>query len=417
MGQSLNMTRVTQTLDNSSISNLEKEVRRELDRIELGNRLPRGGCVAITAGSRGIASIQAILSAVVRYVRESGANPFLLAAMGSHGGGTAQGQRSILAELGLTEECVGAPVVCNPCSERVGFTDDGLAVFTNIEALKADAVIVVNRVKPHTSFRNFVESGLTKMIAVGLGGPAGAAIAHSSGPASLRDSIPKISRRVMERVRIVGGLAIVENSAHAVHTLKAVMPDEMECVETLLLAQARQLMPKIPFERLDVLIIDEMGKNYSGTGIDTNVIGRLGVRGQEDCGNPKIQRIIVLDLSKESKGNATGVGLADFITRRLYEKIDLEATYKNVLTSKSLMRGMIPIVMSTDQRALESAICSLRSTRHEALRIARIKNTLDLDQIMVSKVLVEECRDIAGLRVACKEEKVGWDVNGSALSW
>src|SRR6266571_4304659 len=322
-------------------------------------RLPRNARIGITAGSRGIANMPAILRACGDAIRDVGADPFIIPAMGSHGGATADGQRDVLVGYGITRESVGMPVISSMDVQQIGAVDE-LPVYMSTTALEADYLLLVNRVKPHTDFRGSVESGLAKICAIGLGKQRGAQTIHSHGTRGLVELMPRAARCIIEQTgKIIGGLAIIENPYDQTADLQFVAPDGIgTAVEQALQQRSKGLIGALPFEALDVLIIDEMGKNISGTGMDSNVLGRMFVPGVPEYDRPKITAIVVLDLTEESHGNAVGIGLADFTTERLVSKIDWHATYMNGYTSGTggLLRGRLPTVVANDRAAIATAI-------------------------------------------------------------
>lgn len=357
------------------------------------SRIRPGQRVAITAGSRGISNIVVILRTLVEEVKALGAEPHVLAAMGSHGGGTKEGQLKVLAGLGINPQSVNAPVVAGADAEPVGVLPRGVPLYLNRKALNYDTIIVVNRIKPHTSFHGPAESGLQKMVAIGLGGPAGAAALHRLGAAALPRVIAAAAGALLKIAPITLGLAILEDAHEETAALVAVAPEDFAPAEEQLLARAREMMPRLPVEHLDLLIVDYLGKNISGTGMDTNVIGRLRIQGIPEPAAPAIRRIVVLDLSPESGGNAYGIGLADFTTRQLVNKIDYLVTYLNAMTSTFVQRVMIPMTLESAGEAVKAALRSLGNPDPGLIRAARITDTLHLGQLEVSANLVPELAD------------------------
>ena len=353
----------------------------------------RGRRVAVTAGSRGIRGIAAILGRVVQGLKSRGADPVVVAAMGSHGGATAEGQRKLLAHLGITEESVGVPIRTDMDVIEVGRTPGGLTVYCDRQAAACDGILVVNRIKPHTGFAEPIGSGLLKMLAVGLGKVPAAAQIHRQGPARMAEAIEEIAGVLLGSGKVLGGLAIIENAYDETADIVAVRPGEMVARERELFQRAKALMPRLPVEDIDLLIVDEMGKNHSGTGMDVNIIGRWRLPGMPEPASPRVTRIAVLRLSSESEGNAQGVGLADVVTRRLVDAIDPVHTYTNTITSTFLERGFIPVTMPTDRDAIGAALASLALPDPARARIVRIRNTLRLDQLWVSEALLP---DLAG---------------------
>jgi len=395
------LTPIRRLYDHPHVVDVEAEVGRELARVPLsrgdGRPLPSSGCsIAIAVGSRGIANLALIVRTVARILKSRGHHPFVVPAMGSHGGATPEGQRLVLAGYGVTEELVGVPIRSSMETIELPHGGIGNRVFMDREASRADATVVINRVKPHTDFHGTVESGLLKICALGLGKEAQAREIHSFGIAGLRERILPTARQLLRQGNIALGLALVENARDETMAIRAVAPDRFEVEERELLEVARSHMPSLPFERFDLLVIDEMGKDMSGTGIDPNIIGRIRVPGQPEPERPAIGSIVVTDLTEASHGNAIGVGLADVITRRLYEKIDLAVTYANVVTSTFLERGKIPVVAENDRQAVEIALrtCGRAALfeRGELPRIARIRNTLHVAELLVSAPLLAELR-------------------------
>lgn len=380
---------IRQSLPRPRIGNIAAEVRRHaaiswLDRVGQGNR------VLITAGSRGLANNVKILKAVVGVIRDRGAEPVVIGAMGSHGGGTVEGQRQILASLGVVEEAVGAPVVVSDASESIGLTPSGQEVFIDPMVLEADGLVVVNRVKTHTAASGHVQSGLMKMMVVGLGRRRGAEAVHRLGPGQLSAVLEEAARLIISRAPVLGGLAIIENGYGETASIIGLTADQIPGCEPVLLEKAKSLAPFIPCPGADALVVEEMGKNYSGTGMDAGVIGRFRVHGEPEPPGPRFSRIAVLDLSGESHGNANGIGLADLTTYRLFQKIDFPTTHVNSLTTRFLQRTMLPIVMDTDRSAVAAAIMTAPTAPGSVPRIVWIKNTMHLEYMCVSGPVLEE---------------------------
>ena len=352
-----------------------------------------GKRVAITAGSRGISHMAEVLTALVVRLRQMGAEPFIVPAMGSHGGATAEGQRGLLAELGITEASTGAPVVASMETIEVGRLANGMPVYQDKLAAAADAIVIVNRVKPHTDFTGPFESGLSKMAVIGLGKLQGADTLHRYGVQGLRDLVPEAARLVCQRSKIIFGLGLVENAYHEIARIEAVPPNGIAGPqESELLKLAYRLLPQFPFTEIDVLVVDEMGKNISGVGLDTKVIGRVKVHGVPDFSQCAIRAIAVLGLTPELHGNAAGVGLADVTTSRLVSQIDFEATYLNCITSgiTGIQRAALPLVAPTDRAAIETALRVCGRPDLDTIRLVRIKNTLSLGEMDVSPGLLVE---------------------------
>lgn len=364
-----------------------------------GVTLPRNGQIAIAVGSRGITNLARIVKTVVQYVKAQGAVPFIVPAMGSHGGATAAGQRQVLESYGIMEAAMGAPI--RSSLEVVELPRAGLEnrVYFAKDAYAADGVILINRVKVHTDYHGPVESGLLKMCVIGLGKHQGALELHRFGTRGLRELIPPTARQILAHGKILLGLAIAENACDETAIIKALKPTEIEAAERELLEWARANMPSLPVQQLDVLIIEEFGKNISGVGLDPNIIGRVKIKTEPEPTSPNITSILLLDLTDASHGNAIGMGLADLITRQACEKIDFRATYANVLTSGFYERGFLPIVVEDERAGLDAALrsCGLADPEHP--RIIKIKNTLKLDELWVSPAILDEIRGNATLEI------------------
>lgn len=405
------MALVRQALDDTTEKDLAAGVWTCLEAFR--PRIREGMSVAVTAGSRGIADIVEVLRAAGEWLRAAGAEPFVVPAMGSHGGATAEGQVATLAKLGINEASVAMSIRATMDTVELGRLPSGPAVHLDREAAGADGILVVNRIKAHTDFHGPVESGLGKILAIGLGKRRGAEELHSYGPANLSNWIPQAAERIISTGKVIGGLGLVENGYDHVARVVAVEPggiggsDEAE-----LLVEAKRRMARLPFEEIDVAIVDWMGKDKSGSGLDTNVIGRMMIRGTPEPSGPRITNLVVLGLTPASGGNAVGLGLADFVPRRLLEAVDLYSTYVNALTSGlgGPQRGQIPMVMPTDADAVAAAL--LTCGRHDTAnaRVVRVRSTLELDEMLVSESLLEEvlARDgldqIGELKPMCFEE-------------
>lgn len=363
---------------------------------ELGVSIPgmlKDRRIAVAVGSRGIDNLPRIVSGVVRFLRAKGADPFIIPAMGSHGGATADGQRAVLESLGISSQTMGVPVLSSMDTVEIPAGDLRNRIFMDRHAYQSDGVILINRVKPHTDYRASFESGLVKMAVIGLGKHEQAREIHRYGLAGLVELLPRTAERILDTGKILLGIAVVENARDQICLIKAIPPQEMIQSEPGLLNIAYDNMPSLPVDDIDILMVDQLGKNISGTGIDPNIIGRLKIPGHPDPPRPRIKMIIINDLTEESHGNAAGIGLGDIITRRLYDKIDPVSTYENVITSNFLERAKIPLVAENPRRAVEIARRAAGPLLPEQERIVRIKNTLSLEEIFLSPLLVKEARD------------------------
>ena len=386
------MAKVRQVFDQPGIKDIPAKIREELEKKRLKDRVKPGQRIAVTAGSRGIANIPLILKTIVAELKAVGAEPFLVPAMGSHGGATPEGQIQVLHSLGVTEESVGAPIEASMEVELVGCLPDGVEIYLSRVALKADGIFVVGRVKPHTDFKGDIESGLLKMMAIGLGNQKGAEMIHWHRYDGYHRILPEAGRLIAEKTNIVMGLALLENAYHKTAEIHALYPEEFYEKEIQLLETAKDLLPRLPFNDIDVLVVEELGKNISGVGMDTNVTGRFWMPGEHDPRAPSVKKIAVFDLTEETHGNAIGIGLADVTTRRAFEKIDYHQTYVNCLTQGSGETGKIPPFLANDRDAIATAIRISGPIQPEAARVIRIKNTQELEALYISEALVDELR-------------------------
>ncbi len=381
--------KVRQQLAATSVPDIATEVAAQLDSVNMHTRVQPGMRIALTAGSRGIANIALIMKTAADVLKAHGALPFIIPAMGSHGGATAEGQVQVLASMGITEAYCGAPIHSSMETVCIGETPQGIPVHTDKLAWEADGVIVVNRIKVHTDFKSPVgiESGLMKMAAIGMGKHKQATLLHHHGVHGIRDLMPDVAEVVLAKHRIVCGIGIVENALDETALIEAIEPGAIREREQQLLKQAAAWMPKLPVEDLDLLIVDEIGKDHSGTGMDTNIIGRMRILGEAEPAAPRIKYVLASDLSEASHGNALGIGLADITTKRLVDKIDREAMNENVITSSFLARANIPITLDNDQAAIQAAMRGLWGIEGADARIIRIRSTLHLGEMYVSEAV------------------------------
>jgi hypothetical protein len=378
-------------------------------------KLTRGSRIALAVGSRGINHLSTYVQAAVTTLKEMGMQPFIVAAMGSHGGATSEGQRALLEHYGIHEKALGVPVLTDMAAEQIGINRSGVPVYWDANALSADGVIAIGRIKPHTDFRGRYESGIAKMMVIGLGKQRGATVHHAYGAPGLRDFIPQSAEVVLAKTKFLFGLAIVENADDEPGLIRTLDRDNILAEEPGLLQQARDWMARLPFDELDLLVIDECGKNYSGTGMDTNVLGRLLLEGETDPLKPKITRICLLDLSPETEGNATGVGLADLITVRLASKIDKAKSDMNCLTSCCLLRSKIPIEMPTDRACIAMGMQTCWQPNLDRLRMVVIPNTLELNHLWASAAAVESVKNNPEVIIGDKEIRLPFDTEESLM--
>lgn len=412
----LRMARIKQVFDvPPPVKDITATVRKALKTLRLPSKMKPGETVAVTAGSRGIANIAAIERAVIDELKTVGAVPFIIPAMGSHGGATPEGQVDVLRELGITEKTMGAPIKSSMEVIQIGEVL-GSPVYLDKFASQADHIAVVARIKPHTDFKGEIESGLYKMMTVGLGKHKGAVVYHrASARYGHSRALLEFGREAVRNTKIAFGLGIVENAYDQTVKIEAVLPRNIERTEKRLLRLAKSWMMKLPFDEVDVLIVDEIGKDVSGDGMDPNITGRFGPSFTQSCG-PKIGRIVVLDLTKGTRGNALGIGRADFTTKRLVEKMDRQATYTNALTCLDPAEAKIPPYFDTDREALDAALESSGATHPpETARVIRVRNTLALGEVQISETYLPLLRKRKDLVLISEPSELQFDRSGNLV--
>lgn len=384
--------RVRQTFDRTIVKDIPTTIRDEMAKLNLGDKIKPGQSVALTAGSRGIANIPLILQSVARYLKDLGAQPYLVPTMGSHGGGTAEGQREVIESYGITEEFVGVPIKASMEVIELGKTEKGFPVYLDKYASEADHIGVVGRVKPHTGFHGPIESGLLKMMLIGLGKHVGAIAYHQILLDNRWDPVVReVSRLMRAKAKISFGLGIVENAYDETALIEAVAPPEFEPREEAMLIKAREWLPKLPFREADLLIIDQIGKNISGSGMDTNVVGRKrAFREKPPEGQPEMRFIFVRGLTDKTHGNAAGIGLADFTTQRLIDNMNYRATVINCVTSGYPDGATLPVHYDTDREVINAALPIIGTRQPEQARVMQIKDTLSVEELLVSEALLKE---------------------------
>jgi hypothetical protein len=406
------VVKIRQKFPRPRVEDVEASLREQLGRGEISSTIKPGMSVALTAGSRGIAEIHEILRSLVEILKEMGAEPFIVPAMGSHGGATAEGQVEILDSLGVTEEFCGAPIRSSMDVVEIGETECGVPVYMDRIASEADGVVLVNRIKAHTDFRSSIESGLMKMASIGLGKHEQALALHGYGVEGIRDFMVEVADEVIESGHILFGVATVENAYDEPAIVEAIPATNIHEREAELLAEYMDMMPALPVSDIDVLYVDALGKNYSGTGMDTNVIGRFRILGVEEPESPAVKYVVVGDVSEESHGNALGVGLADLTTQRLADRVERKAMNANVITSTFVERAKVPMVLESDEEALRTAIRCNWGVPPEETRLVRIPNTLHLEYLYVSENMVDEALAHAETEVVGDPETLRFDQEG-----
>ena len=392
----------------AALTDVRGAVREALEGVEIPS-----GSVAVGVGSRGVGGIAGVVGALVEVLKGKGAEPFVVPAMGSHGASTAEGQAEVLRHLGVDEEAVGCPIRATMESVKIGETPSGVEVFMDRNAYEADSVVVVNRVKPHTAFRGAVESGPTKMLAIGLGKQRGAYSIHSAGWDAIHETIPQAARVAVGTGKVAFGLAVLENADEEPYRVAAIPAEGLEEAEAPLLEEAKKNLLRLPFDELDVLVVDEIGKNISGDGADPNVTGRYPTTAAS--GGPRIERVVFLGLTEETDGNANGLGGADVVTERLAGAMDRPSTYMNALTSTTPVPVKIPMVMPTERMALAAALTMCAGVAPEEARIVRVQNTLKLRRMWVSEAMLGEVEGDERMRVVDGPQPIEFDDGGAIL--
>ena len=409
------MVPIRQKFSDTEIKDISTEINRLFQREAGMKKIKKGSRIAVTVGSRGIQAIDKITLAVVRGLKDLGAEPFIVPAMGSHGGATAEGQRKVLAGYGITEETMGVPVRSSMEVEEIGRLENGVPVYLDKEALKSDGIVIVNRIKPHTAFKADYESGLIKMLAIGLGKHKGATAFHSCGMDMFGELLPQLGRVVLGKAPVLFGLAIIENAYDHPARFEIVWGADLIEREKTLLAEAKSLMPKIIPDNLDLLIVHELGKEISGSGMDPNITGRSSSPFFKKPDALKVQRIVVLNLTAATKGNACGIGMADLTTKKVVDAMDRDYTYINAITSGVLATARIPIHMPTDQEAIQLALKTCARVEHPQSRIIWIKNTLSLEKIFASETMLPEIKANPQLEVLGEPKAMEFDGKGNLL--
>lgn len=384
--------RIRQTAPCPQVDDPREFARKILLDSNLRHRVPQGGRIAVGLGSRGILSLAAVARGVIDGLQELGCRPFVVAAMGSHGGATAVGQREQLADRGITEASMGVEIRTDMDAVVVGTSPVGLPIYFDANAYGADGIVLVNRVKPHTDFRAPHESGVLKMLVIGLGKQQGAEQIHKLGLRGMKEVLPAVGRILVTQTKFALGVAIIENAHDQPAEIEALEPETIFEREPMLLERARTLMGRLPFDQIDALIVGELGKNYSGAGMDPNVIGRLMIETQPDFESPRVTRLAVLDASPESHGNIVGVGFADLATERLVRQLNDEHFRVNILTSCFLERGRIPITLPTDREVFRVALDTCWRIDPREARSVVIPNTLELESLWISEAFEKEAR-------------------------
>ncbi|WP_066251698.1 lactate racemase domain-containing protein [Neobacillus drentensis] len=404
------MAKVKVNFDNKKIDDLGSALFEQLQQVHIENKIQPGMEIALAVGSRGLDRLVEITAVTVKFLKDLGAKPFIVPSMGSHGGATAEGQREVLSHLGVTEDSVGCEIRSSMEVVKISELPNGLPVYVDKFASEADGIVIINRVKPHTAFRGPVESGIMKMISIGLGKQKGAEACHQMGFKYMAENVPAMAKIIMEKTPILFGVATVENAFDKVAIIDVLTPEEIINKEHELQKQAKELLPKLFFDQLDVLVIDEIGKNISGDGMDPNITGRYPT--PYASGGPDVNKMVVLDVTHQSEGNANGVGTADFTTQRLVDKMDKEGTYANGLTSTVVAPTKIATTLPNDKQAIQAAIKTCNILDFRNVKLVRIKNTLVLSEIEVSEPLLEYVKQHPNMELSSDLYEITFNENG-----
>lgn len=407
------MVKVRQIFTAPEVDNLIDTLRAEFAKPVVGETIKPGMSIAIAVGSRGVAEIATITRVVVEEVKKRGGRPFIVPAMGSHGGATAEGQQEVLKNLGVTEKSAGCPIISSMDVVKLGQLENGLDVLIDKTAHEADGIIVINRIKPHTAYHGPCESGLAKMLAIGLGKQKGADSCHAYSFKHMAFNVVAMAQVKIDRAKILFGVATVENAYDKVAKVVAVAAKDLIETDKKLLVEAKANMPKIKFDNVDVLIVDKIGKDISGDGMDPNITGRYPTPWAH--GGPDIPKVVCLDLTEATHGNANGMGEGDFSTRKLFNKIDWQSTYANALTSTVSVPVKVPIIMETDRDAIQAAVKTCFARDLSRARVVRLKDTLHLGEIWISESMLEDALKNPEIEVCGEPAEIQFDADGNLI--
>lgn len=401
--------KIKQKFNAPEIADVPKAVREAIEKANVLERIKPGDKVAISVGSRGVADLHILVKETADAVKKAGGYPVIVPAMGSHGGASADGQKEVLEQLNVTEETTGAPIISSMEVVEVGRLENGLPIYTDKNAYEADKVIVINRIKPHTAFRGPIESGLMKMITIGLGKQKGAEAAHAYSFKYMAEHVVQMAKVVLEKVPIIFGLGTLENAYDRPAKIVAIPAEEIEKQEPSLLLEAKSLMPKIMFDPIDVLVVDEIGKDISGDGMDPNITGRYAT--PYASGGPKVTRIAVLGLTKKTHGNANGIGMADMSTKKVMDEMMLEKGYANALTSTVTDVIKLPMILENEELAVKAAIKTCNAFDLSKARVVRIKNTLEIQEIWISESMLKEAEQNENIEILSETFEMNFSAN------
>lgn len=403
--------KVSQTFDNTKLDDVEGDLNQKLIDKNIKDKIKPGMKIAITGGSRGISSYKELMKTIVSFVKKCGATPFIVPSMGSHGGGTSEGQENMLKKLGITKESVGCEIISSMDVVEVGRTSKDLPVYIDKNAANADGIILLNRVKLHTSFRGKYESGLIKMMAIGLAKRKGADMTHFLRYENMAENLVEVGKIALNNLNIICGVASIENGYNEVADLFVLHKDEILQEEPKILEKSKRLMPRIYLDNIDVLIVNEIGKNISGTGVDTNIVGRFHTNAAS--GGPNTVKLGFLDISEKSGGNGNGMGLADFVSKKFFRKIDFESTYINAITSTEPNSVKLPLVLDNDKYVFQGCVklCGVKNIQD--IKLVIINNTKELDEIYMSKSAFENTVDKSKVKKESELFDIPFDDEGN----
>ena len=403
--------KVSQTFDNTKLDDVEGDLNQKLIDKNIKDKIKQGMKIAITGGSRGISSYKELMKTIVSFVKKCGATPFIVPSMGSHGGGTSEGQENMLKKLGITKESVGCEIISSMDVVEVGRTSKDLPVYIDKNAANADGIILLNRVKLHTSFRGKYESGLIKMMAIGLAKRKGADMTHFLRYENIAENLVEVGKIAINNLNIICGVASIENGYNEVADVFVLNKDEILQEEPKILEKSKRLMPRIYLDDIDVLIVNEIGKNISGTGVDTNIVGRFHTNAAS--GGPNTVKLGFLDISEKSGGNGNGMGLADFVSKKFFRKIDFESTYINAITSTEPNSVKLPLVLDNDKYVFQGCVklCGVKNIQD--IKLVIINNTKELDEIYMSKSAFENAVDKSKVKKESELFDIPFDEEGN----
>lgn len=405
------MVKISQTFNAPRVADVEETLRTALAAPDITARIIPGMKIAVAVGSRGLADLPLLVRTTISFLKAYGARPFIVPSMGSHGGATAAGQIEVLANLGVTEDSAGCPICSSMDVIEVDRLPNGLPVYVDRYAHAADGIVVINRVKPHTAFRGPSESGLVKMLTIGLGKQKGAASCHAYSFKYMAQNIVDMAKVILEKTPVLFGVGTIENAYDQIAKIVAVPAEQLIDVDQQLQKEAKVNMPRIPFEQIDVLLIDQIGKDVSGDGMDPNITGRYPT--PYATGGPIVSKMAVLDLTERTHGNANGMGTADFTTRRLVEKTDFAATYANGLTSTVVTPTHTPTVLENERDVVRAAIKTSNALDLTQVRIVHIKDTLHLGEMYISEALLSEAQTLPQVTILTQPAAMAFDDNGN----